>query len=235
MNTNLSTPAKSSATQNGAPQVAARSARFASRPASPGVAAIDALLWRLEARGGVERSLIVGVTGCGADAGATTVATNLALSAGAQGCRTLLVRTAVTARNARGAVEPGLWDILSGDVSPKECQPTELSENVFTLGGGGQSAGATRVNQPLVAELLEELRSQYEVVIIDLPPAESLGSALPLAKQLPGVLLVVCAEQTPQRDAQRSLERLAEDGVLVLGTVLNQCQEHIPRWLRRWF
>ncbi len=211
----------------------------AKRPSSPGLEAIDSILWRLAARSAGEKSLVFGVTGCGAQAGATTVATNLALCAGSQQSRRVLLidATGSSRRNRKrgGGPEPGLWDILSGEVSPRECEPAAIAENVFALGPGTSARGAVRVNSQLAAEMLDEFRGRYNAVIVDLPPAEALGSALSLAKQLPGVLLVVRSETTSQREARRALEQLAEDGVPVHGTVLNQHRNHVPSWLRRWF
>lgn len=236
MNTETTSPT-STAVQNGDehPATLIQARAPAKLPSSPGSEAVDAILWRLQARERASRTLVVGVTGCGAGAGTSTLAANLALRAGLQGCRTLLVSCGSQSRKRRGAVEPGLWDILSGDTSPRECRPAEIAENVFSLSGGKVAGGAARVNSQLVDAMLDEFRMQYDAVIVDLPPAEDLGSALPLAKQLPGVLLVVRSEKTRQPDAQRALERLAEDGVPVSGTVLNQYRNHVPRWLRRWF
>lgn len=239
MKTELTEPNSTAVQSSGNHHPTASRTRPASkRPTSPGLKAIDSILWRLQARGAGEQSLVLGVTGCGAGAGATTVATNLALAVGRQQPRRVLLidATGSLRRNRkRGSGEPGLWDILSGDVSPRECEPAAIAENVFALGPGAQAGNVGRVNLQLVAEMLDEFRSQYHAVIVDLPPADYLGSALPLAKQLPGVLLVVRSEKTSRPEAQRALEHLAEDGVPVHGTVLNQHRSHVPSWLRQWF
>lgn len=235
MNTELSTAPESDVAQNGSlPPSSTRSRPAAPRSSSPGLEAIDAILWRLEARETTSKSLVVGVTGCGTKSGTTTVATNLALRAGMQGCRTLLITASSLSRGRQAQSEIGLWDIVSGESSPRESQPTEIADNVFAL-GGGTLEGAARVNPQLVSEMLDEFRRQYDAIIFDLPPAEHLGNALPVAKHLPGVVLVVGSEKTSQHEAQRALESLAEDGVPVCGTVLNQYRNHVPRWLRRWF
>ena len=200
----------------------------------------DTILWRLNSQKPADTTLAVGLVGCQARVGVTTIAANLAIQAGSElAQRVLLIDANCHSPSLhkifRVANERGLLDILSGDLSPRECEPKPVDENVdlLPIGNMSDSNGLGLQNQ-MAAEMLEFFRAEYELVIVDLPSAEKLSKALPLAKVLDSVLLVAQSESTKQHDAQRALRRLEEDGVEITGTLLNRHRNYLPRWLRRW-
>jgi Mrp family chromosome partitioning ATPase len=85
-----------------------------------------------------------------------------------------------------------------------------------------------------VNALLAEAGADHNLILFDLPAADQLHQALLVAKRLDQVLLVVRAESTRQRDAQKVVDRLVDDGVPLTGAVLNRQRSYVPRWLQRW-
>ena len=72
-----------------------------------------------------------------------------------------------------------------------------------------------------VVELFERLRREYDVVLVDTAPMMLLADARMLGRIADGAVLVLRAGHTTLAQAQVAVQRLAEDGTRVLGTVLN--------------
>ena len=87
----------------------------------------------------------------------------------------------------------------------------------------------------MVEEMLAELRGQYSLVIVDLPPIERLNNSLAVARQLDGTLLVARCGLLNQQRARRLMQLLEQDGVDVWGAVMNRHHDYVPAWIRRWF
>jgi Mrp family chromosome partitioning ATPase len=75
---------------------------------------------------------------------------------------------------------------------------------------------------PRVVELLQQMRQQFDTVIIDTPPMLQMPDARVLGRLADGVILVVRSARTAKETAAAAGQRLAEDGTRVLGTVLNE-------------
>ncbi len=241
MKTNLKTPPPWETAQDSDQQSESKpfpSRQYSSSASSPGLAAIDAVVWRLQAQQAVGESLLVGVTGCASQAGTSTIATQIALRAGQhQSDRVLLIDASRQPTKSRSKDEdgPGLAEILAGEVSIGECTPSRIAENVFSLSGGQMGPeSVVQVHPHALTEMLDECRHQYGTVVVDLPSADNLQSSLTLARQMSGVLLVVESESVSTQQAQRILTRLEQDEVRVWGTLLNRYRDYVPRQLRKW-
>lgn len=70
-------------------------------------------------------------------------------------------------------------------------------------------------------DLLARVRQEFEMVLIDSPPVLMFPDARVLGRAADGVVLVVRAGDTLWDAAWAARQRLLEDGVLLLGTVLN--------------
>ncbi len=82
--------------------------------------------------------------------------------------------------------------------------------------------------------ILAELRTRFDVVLVDAGPVPLCAGALTFAGSVDGVVLVVEAEKTRAPSvlsAKASIERM---GGRVLGTVLNRRRFHIPKAIYRW-
>ncbi len=68
-------------------------------------------------------------------------------------------------------------------------------------------------------ELIEELRSEYDYIIIDSPPVLSVTDALIISTFADGVLYVVAYKKTKKEDAKQGLIQLQKHNARVLGSV----------------
>jgi protein-tyrosine kinase len=81
--------------------------------------------------------------------------------------------------------------------------------------------------------IMRSLTSQFDLVIVDLPPVSESTLAQSLTRGLDGVVLVVEAERTRAhalRAARRSIE---SSGGNIVGVVLNKRRLHIPQFIYR--
>ena len=76
--------------------------------------------------------------------------------------------------------------------------------------------GSTRMR-----DLLGELRSQYDYVILDSPPTLPVTDSVVLAREVDGVVLVVKGHDTPRELVRRARDRLVGAGAQMLGAVVN--------------
>ncbi len=118
----------------------------------------------------------------------------------------------------------GLSDLL-------QCAPTpeghglivETAHDGLCLLPAGRHKGsaANLLHSARMPELLRRFRKEFDAVLIDTPPMLSMPDARILGRLADGVILVVRSKMTTRDMAQAAVARFAEDGTVVLGTVLN--------------
>lgn len=200
----------------------------------------ESILWRIDSKCPSNETVAIGLTGCAKKSGSTTVAANLAIHASEQQRgRVLLIdanwQLPGLLKTFGLSQNPGLYDILSGEISPRECEPQAVSEFLDVLSRGKwDDEQPSHVRNDLVEEMLSDFKTEYSLILVDLPPAENMRGALQLARQLDGSLLIARFEAAKQPQAQQALGRLHEDGVDVWGSILNRHREYVPQWLRNW-
>jgi len=179
---------------------------------------------------------VVGMTACSAGEGVTTVISNLAAAAGRSLDQpTLLVDANVddpVLRERFGLEEaPGLSEVLSGRRPLDECiQPTQVPR-LAVLGPGLDSISTGFFRPETWQHVVESVRQPYGLVLVDLPPASKLVSQFAVAESLDGLLLLIRAEHTRTKAAQRYREQLARINPRILGVVLNRRRTYVPDWL----
>ena len=115
----------------------------------------------------------------------------------------------------------GLSSYLSGAVPEVRVQPTEEAGLAVLTSGPippnpSELLGSKRFNQ-----LLDQLKSQYDLIIIDSPPVLSATDSLLISKLAEGVIVVCYTGKTTYDRLQRGLKSLREINANVLGLVLN--------------
>jgi non-specific protein-tyrosine kinase len=125
--------------------------------------------------------------------------------------------------------ERGLADLIDGSeviqpatVSQLLC-PTKLPGlSVLTSGSPRDIADLHHLlYSPRVVEVLRVLRDQADMVLIDAPPMLHFFESRLLARLTDGVILVIRAGATDRLTALECRQKLAQDNVPLLGTVLN--------------
>jgi capsular exopolysaccharide synthesis family protein len=179
----------------------------------------------LDAAGGPKR--VVVVTSSLPGEGKSTFATNLALWL-ARSRKVLLVeadmrRPSIPVALAVAADQKGLAELLAGTVT--------LQESVITSGRTGLHlmVCGRRPPNPLelflstrFKEVIGELKSAYDIVVVNTPPMQLVADALVVGVHATGVIYVVKAGDTAVPLAQLGLRRIGAAGIRVIGVVLNQ-------------
>lgn len=92
--------------------------------------------------------------------------------------------------------------------------------DVITRGKGSFSKFEALSNRAF-REMIQEMRRRYDRIIIDNPPLLGLADALMISESVDGVVMVIRADQTTQRDVRTALEILSGTKTPVYGFVLN--------------
>jgi succinoglycan biosynthesis transport protein ExoP len=159
--------------------------------------------------------------------GTTTIVGNLAMTAAAAGAKVLAVdanfrRPGLASSMGLSNDAPGLGDILGGAV-PIEDVLHGLRENLQIIGAGTPSSRIIeRFNGETFKAVLAQWRAEYDVVLIDAPPAVVAGDARSLAFAADAVVIVVRAQSEVRGLVARLIRDFSELPADVVGLMLNR-------------
>jgi Mrp family chromosome partitioning ATPase len=185
---------------------------------------------------GVAELGVVGVTSSWRREGRTSVALGLAATLAADSAdQTLLIECdfeqAALAPAFGVTADGGLVDWLNGIAPLRLVQSASLG-NVVVVCAGAAFANPTQAMQRLVqSRLVDEVRSRFRNVVLDLPPLLGAPYGTLAARQAERLALVVRHGATPIDDVQRSVRLVGKERLA--GIVLNSEVVKTPRWLRR--
>lgn len=162
--------------------------------------------------------------------GKTTVVSNLAIAFAEINRRVLLI-DADTRRPRLHKIfsttkEPGLLELLQrSDLSRSDLEtyirPTGVPGLFLLPSGERKSAMPNLLYSSRLKELIAMGRSQFDAVLIDTPPILHLSDARVIGTHTDGVVLIVRSGSTTREAALAAKHSLADDGIRVVGTVLN--------------
>jgi Mrp family chromosome partitioning ATPase len=87
--------------------------------------------------------------------------------------------------------------------------------------GGYSALSVEALGHPRFADAIQDLRGKYDRIIIDTPPILGLADSLMIAPSVDGVLLVIRADKTTQRDILTGIEQISSTGTPMFGFLLN--------------
>jgi capsular exopolysaccharide synthesis family protein len=128
----------------------------------------------------------------------------------------------------------GLSDVLSGAAALESafCR-TAVSSLIVLPRGGIPHNPSELLSSRKMKRMLEELKTQFDYIILDSPPVVPLTDGCVLGSQADGVLFVVRAHKTPRRLVKQARNMLEHVHAKILGFVLTQIQEKIPEYTYR--
>ena len=175
------------------------------------------------------------VTSGSAGEGKTTVAMCLGIASALSGQNVLLVDCNFARPRVHRMVNvkntTGLTDVLRG-VAPLEETITRAPEyhlSILTIGSSPEGA-IDLLNSGRIQELLDELKSIFDVIILDSAPVHEVSNALMLGCLAEKTILVTRREWTRHRDASYAAKQLQLSGADVAGVVFNRAESEV--WKR---
>jgi succinoglycan biosynthesis transport protein ExoP len=168
------------------------------------------------------------VTSAGPQEGKSTTLANLGVVMAQAGKKVILADTDLRRPTLHEFFdlprEPGLTDLLLEEEPQIEefLQPTDV-EGLRLLPSGNLPPNPSELlSSPRASELIEGLKEQADIVLLDSPPVLAVTDATILATKVAGVLLVIDAGSTRTGPAREGKEALTQVGAKILGVVLNR-------------
>lgn len=175
---------------------------------------------------GPAQPLLVTITSPGPGDGKSFLSANLALALAEGGHRTLLIdgdaRRGQQHRRFKTNRQPGLVDLLTGKATLEQIVQQTAYPRLTLIGCGTRTQRAPEVlGSPAMGSLLEQLRPEYDAIVIDSPPLTAGVDPFVLGT-LTGSLLVVLRTGHSNREiASAKLEVLDRLPIRLLGAILN--------------
>jgi capsular exopolysaccharide synthesis family protein len=164
--------------------------------------------------------------------GKTTTAALLSESFSRLGMSVLLIdadlRRPGTAKLAGIASEPGLANVIRGETSLSEAVRMGWTDNLSVLATPPDPEAGDLLSRRF-ADIIEEARHRFDLIVVDTPPLLSADDPRTLATMAKGILLVVSAGSTMSsvNDAIVAVEAL---NAPLLGIVGNRFKEFGPAY-----
>jgi len=202
---------------------------YFSQPDSPGADRFRLLRMRLWPLWEAAKLKTLLITSALAQDGKSTVVLNLATALAEQGQRTVLVVEGDLCHpslSSRLGIPPraGLAECLEGAQNPLSLLRRIDPLGWYLLPAGDAQGNPTELLQsPILGNIFETLRSYFDWVIIDTPPAMPLTDTLSLKQYADAGLLVVRADRTPRDAVEAAIGRVGVQNLL--GIVLNASED----------
>src|SRR5699024_5272623 len=120
--------------------------------------------------------------------------------------------------------EPGLSQVLTGQVPLTQALRQLADSNCYFLTSGQKPPNPSELlMRKTFSQMLEQLKSEFDYVLIDAPPALAVTDAAVIAGSESGIItfLVTRAGMHPAAEVEESIKRIARSGARVAGIVFN--------------
>jgi capsular exopolysaccharide synthesis family protein len=126
----------------------------------------------------------------------------------------------------------GLSDCLRKEGPVRDFTKKLNLDNLWLLSCGATAPDvAALLNSERMKARLEELRKEFDYVLIDVPPLNQYADATALGRLTDGMVVVLEANVTRREAATKAISSLRASGVSILGAVLNKRTFPIPEKL----
>src|SRR5271166_3466998 len=159
--------------------------------------------------------------------GKTTTSINCAVVLAQKGVRVLLIdadlrRPSIHKTLGMGP-RSGLSNVLTGSTKLEQAiTRTAILPNLFVLPAGTPPPNpAELLASANMRDVLDQLRGQYDHIVVDTPPTLSVTDAVVLSPRADAIVLVIRSGQTTKQALRRSRDILMQVNAKVSGVLLN--------------
>ncbi len=159
--------------------------------------------------------------------GKSTISLNLAIALAQDGHRVVILDCDLRRPRLHQVFHldnvPGLTSFLTGNSSREAILKSTEVDNLFLISAGPIPPNpAELLNSQTYKNLLQDLRREFNHIIIDTPPTLGFADARVVALQADGVLLVAKHQSTSREAGRLARQFLSQVNARMLGMVLNQ-------------
>ncbi len=159
--------------------------------------------------------------------GKSTISGNLAVACALEGKKTILVdgnlRNPATHKLFKVEREKGLAEVLNGSLSLEEALKSTDTANLAVLTAGAEVPNPTElVASTAMKDLVEKLKGQADIVLIDAPAAFGYADAQSLVSIVSDVIFVTELESPTKTQMRESIGMIDFAKGAVLGLVVNK-------------
>jgi capsular exopolysaccharide synthesis family protein len=131
----------------------------------------------------------------------------------------------------------GFLELLSGAASMQDTviHKTDLEQlDIMSCGKSGK-VSTKNFDTDQLERLLDTLKNHYDFVIVDAPSILTSSSiSLFMAQSFDGLVVVVRCNKTKKELVQKTVKTIEVLGANIIGVILNNKSNYIPRWLYNW-
>lgn len=183
-----------------------------------------------------QNSKVILVTSGLPNEGKSFVSSVLATSAAVDGLNALLIDLDTHRRGATKTFIPNmdevqLSEIYSDSVTLQHALTTETKGTLDLITAASPTHELSDSASNKLKQLKETLLGQYDIIIVDTPPALVMDEVYRNDILADAVLLVARWGKTPQHALQAAAKRLQNAGFNILGTILNDVDPKKYRWM----
>ncbi len=159
--------------------------------------------------------------------GKSLVSCNLAIVTAQTGLKTLLLDADLRRPSIHKAFQlqspVGLTQYLLGKVSSIDeiTHSTEIPNLDLMCSGTVPTNPSELIGSDAMGEFIAQVRKKYDRVILDCPPVSAVSDPLVIAAQCDGAVFVTKFNKIRRDHARRSVQRIQDAGVKIIGTVIN--------------
>ncbi len=181
-----------------------------------------------------QKNQVIMVTSSIAGEGKSTVSSNLAISLAQNGNSVLVIDCDVRNPSVQGVLNikgeyPGIVSVIEGK--------TPLTNAIFQYGtedtkidillGANKASGKIEVlGKPEMKAIVEQLKQEYDYIILDTAPAGLLADALLMSTYVDAAVYVVMCDYASRAEVVEGMKELQESGITIAGCVLNAGKSH---------
>jgi capsular exopolysaccharide synthesis family protein len=185
-------------------------------------------------KGGHKTLVVVGAT---PGSGATSVVSNLGSAMVSAGNKVLVIDANFRRPRLHTAFDapesPGLSDVLSGAMGFDAAVISKGSGPDLLAAGTPKNRMVEQLGSDAIETLLNELRTRYDYVLIDVAPALVAGDAQSLANRCDASMLVARALHEKRGMVARLRNELAESRAEFLGAMVNAVRSSAGGYMRK--
>lgn len=168
---------------------------------------------------------VIGITSSIQSEGKSSTACNTAYALSEAGCKVLLMEADLRRPSISSKLNisriPGLTNLLVSRSDYHEAvQHCALASKMDILTSGDIPPNPSELlSSNRMVKLMEQLKAEYDYIVIDLPPVTAVSDALAVSKLLDGVIMVIRGGVSDQQMLAEAMRQLEMVNVRILGFI----------------